>query len=437
MQKAKRQAQRARQESLRKDRAERAQKALEERAFRERAVRNALARPVTSARKKVEEWIASGYKVSHQLFPLRTQRRRPGENAIEVWEPSPRFASLLLEVADKAPKIIAPEFMKPLMNLDRFTWVRKPEDWEPEGKSRDTVFRSLVEHLLSEFKTPRFLWTAFFSTDDEKLTPIVDYVAKGGSLYDKVKSGELPVPLTRKMCHEFLQTTTDYTFMSGLRRTQIRTYGGGPQLFHAWMHDMGSRLRNSTDEEFWATVMQFFAKNPLIDYSQVGPLIDYIEHRRHQDPTFSMKGRTVIALMRGMHEWHGDLAKEKAIKGKVFEPSGFDAGSFDRTYQERTGKIRIHWTINEILTSKELAEEGRVLKHCVYSYAYRIGPKTNSIWSMRGNDERVMTIQVDNLAEAIVQYRGRFNALPDARSFQIMKEWADANRLKIGRSGWA
>jgi hypothetical protein len=436
MQRAKREARRQFFESLSQHRAAQALKKRQEQPQKEAAVRSALARPVTSARRSVEKLIESGFDPKNPLIVLAF-RVRGGGVQWPFGEVRERFRVLLRTVADKAPKLIVADYMRPLMNLDRFSWIREIDDWEPMGKSRDSIFRSLVEHLLSAYNTPRFLWSAFFTNDDVKIAPIVDYVAKGGSLYDKVKSGELPVPLTRKMCHDFLQTTAEYTFLSGLRRTQIRSYGGGPHLFRVWMGGpIGSTLHEAVDEEFWATVLQFFSKNPLIDYAQVGPLVDYLQYRRRGDRNFSMKGRTVLALMRDMHVWHGDLAKERSIKGTAFEPSGFKAGSYERAYQEPLGRVKVLWTIEEILTSKALADEGRALRHCVYSYAYKIGMNTSSIWSMRANEERVVTIQVDNRNEKIVQYRGKFNAIPGAREFQILKEWADSNHLKIGQNGW-
>ncbi len=436
MQKAKREARRQYFESLSQYRAAQAQKNRLEQSQREVAIQAAFSRPVSSAQRTVEELIQTNYSPNNKIL-LRSLRVRGAGVQWPFGEASERFGQLLRTVADKAPKLIVGEFMRPLLNLDRFSWIRPIEEWEPEGKARDTIFRSLVEHLLSKYRTPRFLWSAFFTTSDEKVAPIVDYVAKGGSHYDKVKSGELPVPLTRKMCHDFLQTTTEYTFLSGLRRTQIRAYGGGPHLFRVWMGGpIGSTLHEPSEEEFWASVLQFFSNNPLIDYSQVGPLVDYIQYRRRGDRGFSMKGRTVLALMREMSAWHGELAKTKNIKNMVFEPSGFKTGDFERYYQEPTGRTLVLWTVRELLSSKELADEGRAMKHCVYSYAYKVGINTSSIWSLRANGERAVTIQVNNANETIVQYRGKCNAIPGAREFQILKEWADSNHMKIGRNGW-
>jgi len=335
----------------------------------------------------------------------------------------------------KAPRLLIDDYRDTLKGLDLKAALRQPADWEPKGKSRETVLLSLLEHLFARYPTPKFLWSGFFS-NDKKISDLVRHVANGGSMYEKVSKGDFPVTLTRKMCHEFLRTTSDYTFVSGLRRVQVRAFGGTQHLFTTWMATrIGRELQGRDAEDFWATVLSFFAKNPMIDHTQIQPLIDYIGFRRREDRAFSMKGRSVLALIRDMNRWHGDLAKERAVNGRSFEPSGFKGNDYEYFYNERTGRRRILWSVKEITTSKELAAEGSELRHCVYSYAYKIDPKGSSIWSMRANDERCVTIQVDNPSKAVVQYRDKCNAIQSAREFQILKAWADENGLSFGRNG--
>ena len=329
----------------------------------------------------------------------------------------------------RAARLLTAEYSSHLSNVYKFqtAWVRNLDSWEPSGKARSAVFRSLLEHLFSRFKTPKFLWSVF---EDAHLghMSIVVHLAGGGSLYEKVLSKEFPVPFTRKMCHEFLQTTSEYSFLAAIRRTQVKAYGGTQQLFRAWMATVfGRTLYSAPEEEFWGTVLQFFAKNPMMEMSQIGPLNDYIEYRRRRDKSFSMKGRTVMALLRDMTEWHGDLAKQRAIKGETFIPSGFKEG----IYETKDADGRIVWTVQEILSSKGLIEEGRALRHCVASYSYKVEKKYTSIWSLRANGDRALTLEVDNQNRLVVQYRGKFNALPKTPEYRIVLRWAQDNGLRL------
>jgi len=395
------------------------------------------------ARKKLDEYL----KQQRVTLTKRAQEERARQAAAVQTELARRRkrrevddvpSQLRTVLESRAPKVLCLEFTSALRTICTYEWVRPIDTWKPEGKSRESLFRSLLEHLLSRYRTPKFLWSVFLQGPVESwVTESVVHIAKGGSLYDKVLSGEFTVPFTRKMCHDFLQTTSEFTFLSGIRRTQVRAYGGSPQLFRTWMTtQIGGSWHSKQREEFWATVLQFFAKNPMMDHQQIGPLLDYIQHRRVRERDFSMKGRSVVALMRAMTEWHGDLAKENVLKGQNFESSGFKSGEYEMIYRERSGHLRILWEIREILSSKELATEGREMHHCVYSYASRIGPDRTSIWTLKGNGQRAVTIQVENKPQLITQFRGKFNAVPSAREFQVLKTWADANGLKFGRLGW-
>lgn len=396
-------------------------------------IRTVLEKGKTTPQKLVEQAIDQG--LSHPLF--HSLRHHVETN-------KEQRNKLLRHLAKAAPRLISKEMMPPLTHLSRFVWLRPLEDWKPSGKSTGSVFRSLAEHLLAKFPTPHFLWSTFYYTSplltDLDLPAVTAHVAGGGAFYELVKNGKIPVKLTRKQCHDFLQTTSAYTFVNGLRRIQVLSHGGSERLYNIWIASEQCPLTDKEGEEFWDTVIRFFAQNPLLDPSQIGPLTDYIRYQRGHAlrtvGTFSMKGRTVPSLMRDMEAWHGRLAKDRQVTGEVFTPSGYKNGEYERTYKDGGRKETITWTVTEILTAKELAAEGRALHHCVYSYARSISAKHTSIWSLKGNGERVTTIEVTNTGNKIVQYRGNYNAMPKAREFQIMQAWAGENGLTIASSRW-
>lgn len=423
-------------ETQRQKRIAEAEKKKVEAAERDLKVKTVLVRKVSKPQKRVEQAVSEG--LTHPLFA------RLRNHTVHIEADKVRRNELLTAVAKKAPRLIVEDMMPPLLHLTRFVWLRPLDDWSPSGKSRDSVFRSLAEHLLARYPTPYFLWSTFFtpSSLDTRidLQSITAHVAGGGALYDLVKNGSLPLALTRRQCHDFLQTTADYSFMNGLRRIQILSHGGSERLYRIWVNSEHVALKYAEAEVFWDTVLRFFARNPLLDPSQIGPLIDYIGHQRttaqRTRVPFTMKGRTVTSLMRDMETWHGALAKDRLITGEVFTPSGYKEGLYDRTYKEGGRKETVVWTVSEILTAKELAAEGRSQHHCVYSYARSISAKHTSIWSLKANGERVTTIEVTNTANKIVQYRGKMNAMPKAKEFQILQAWANENGLTIASSRW-
>lgn len=192
--------------------------------------------------------------------------------------------------------------------LAGFYWLRPLEDWKPRGKSESTIFCSLIDHLLLKYKVPDFLYSVFAvnpmrDPNARALAHFFRYVAQGGSPYNYLKSAFLPVVMTRKMCHVFMQTPKNISFYSALRRAQAVALGGNRDVVKAICK---SRLgRGFTgDERFWLAVTKWFCETEDLNLDHVGPLIDYIANRKRADAGFSMKGRTLKSLTRGMAQWH-------------------------------------------------------------------------------------------------------------------------------------
>jgi hypothetical protein len=179
----------------------------------------------------------------------------------------------------------------------------------------------------------------------------------------------------------------------------------------------------------------------MLPQSEVAPLVDYIEHRRVEVPDFAIRGRSVLAMMREMQQWHGQLAKEKAALGRTFTPSGLQPMDIDRSRRDVRGNRLIEiWHVREILESKVLADEGRAMSHCVLSYARRIESGECSIWTLTFEDNtglwRRLTIEVRPPLRQIVQARGRFNRLPEPRDLLALAAWASRNKLQVCLGRW-
>ena len=322
-------------------------------------------------------------------------------------------------------------------------WVRPPATWQPSGKSPERLFRSLAEHVFARHAMPPFLWSSFFGNEDAAtLARIALHVAAGGSLYQAVRSGLMPVPLTRSMCHELLSRGGGDRFRDAVRRVQVRAVGGDGRLFSAWIATRaGRRLHTRSGEEFWLTVLAWLSANPMLPQAEVAPLVDYIEHRRAEAPDFSIKGRSVLAMIRAMRHWHGELARAKETSGRSFTPSGLEPVDIDWSRRDVNGRRVVEiWHAREILDSKTLAHEGRAMSHCVYSYVGRIQTGECAIWTLTLEDNsghwRRLTIEVRPSLRQIVQARGRFNRLPEPKDMLALEAWATRNKLQILLGGW-
>jgi hypothetical protein len=247
------------------------------------------------------------------------------------------------------------------------------------------------------------------------------------------------------MCHELLSMPSSGSLLGAIRRVQVRFAGGDERLCQAWMSTREARtLGTRDDEDFWSMVLGWFARAPMLEPSQVRPLVDYIGQRHMQDPGFSMSGRSLLAMSRAMNEWHRELANERVVDDTVFEPSGYAPVVLDRSGHGPDGRFqRRIWRVEEVRTSEDLADEGRRMNHCVYSYVWSIQKGQTSIWTMTLEDGAgvtgrwaMLTIEVRRDLRRVVQARGRFNRPATSEERGILLAWAGKNGLDISLGEW-
>ncbi|MFO0760572.1 MAG: PcfJ domain-containing protein [Byssovorax sp.] len=357
---------------------------------------------------------------------------------------TPAFFELARVVEDRAPRLLDAEILRALAFVAALPAVRDVSAWAPQGKSRTTLFRSLVAHLLARYPMPAILWNAFFENDAGQFAPLVAHVAAGGSLAVFARES-FPVPLTRAMCHELLATPATYGFLDAIRLVQARAAGAPRRLFEAWRKAAPARsIGTDEDEAFWFTVLAWLAKAAMLDMSQVGPICDYIRHRRGEDPAFSMKGRSVVALLRAMQSWHGALTSRERFHFVAYAASGLREADFtDMVRHEPDGSaVREQWHVREILSSRALFDEGERMEHCVYSYGWQIERGIVSIWSITMHDGRgptgtwaMVTVEVDNAKRQVVQARGKHNRPMTTRERSVLGRWAGMNGLTLALDG--
>ena len=86
------------------------------------------------------------------------------------------------------------------------------------------------------------------------------------------------------------------------------------------------------------------------------------------------------------------------------------------------------WKIYELLSSKELMDEGGQMKHCVWSYAQSCHRGECRIFSITVQTadgiEKMLTIEVRLASMSIRQVRGKLNRLPEPKEREIVQRWA-------------
>lgn len=329
--------------------------------------------------------------------------------------------------------------------------VRSIETWEPKTRNRHKILSDLLRHLFAKYEVPAFLDKGFVDYDLDSIFLFL-LMGKGRPL----KEFELvPLTITRKAFRYVESTPEYYTFFEAFRRCQVLGLGGSEHLNYEIMRSILREKRTAKQDAFWITVIEFFIKQPMMDYSRISEIIDYIYNAKYvsvihnnvnapEQPNFTMKGRTIHTLLRDTEHWHNRLAEErKKLKDNNFskwEPFQFP----NWTVSYGVDKHKTTYDMVQLTTAKELASEGSDLHHCVASYNRSCSTGTTSIWSFRkqsdtyeydgGLFKRLLTIQL-NKDGTIVQIRGSYNRKANGQEQSIVRRWADEHGLKF--SNWA
>jgi hypothetical protein len=336
-------------------------------------------------------------------------------------------------------KLVSEPYFVGVLELirDQPAWIRPLDSWKPRSHNADRQFRSLARHLLADYEVPAFMDKAWL-TGNRRHQEWFKYIGSGKNIRT---AHELPAPLTKMMAHHFLSCPEHYSILSAFRWGQALALGADRQMAEAIIQ---TRLSETfIENEFWLSVIGFFARNPMLDTAHIGPIVDYIWNQKYEEvlefvergvvgrrgpaqPNFSMKGRTVTALLEQVDRWHHGLGKRKAGVDLSWAKSAVADFEFIEGSAEHKN-MRI-WKIRELLSSAELIDEGRKMRHCVATYAMSCQRGDCGIWSMtvqtKEGIERVLTIEVRLATTTIRQVRGRCNRFPDSKEREIIHRWA-------------
>lgn len=310
--------------------------------------------------------------------------------------------------------------------------IRDLKDWKPQGKSVNTLAWSLIQHLYCKYPVAGWWKDSIF--EDSTTFNLFVHIASGGSFYELTKLNDFKPVLTKKMCHSILNSKHKGSLLKQIRIAQVKHCGGedwlAKQINNSFLAD--SWLSGKV-EKFWFSVIQWMCKvlcprPEMFRESSVLDLLDYLRRQYNADSRFSMKGRTLRSVTEGMAAWHAHLAKAKGMG--LFEPCGINGITVKK--ENKLGEEE-EWTISEILSGKELAAEGREMRHCVYSYRQFIINKSISIWSLKQDKKRIATIQVSNRYRHIKQVRGKMNGPIKGYPVVLLERWAKDNQLEITR----
>ena len=191
-----------------------------------------------------------------------------------------------------------------------------------------------------------------------------------------------------------------------------------------------------------AEAILFYArKHSELTQNSLNEVTDFLAHTLRHDPQFRMAGRTAASTVKLSSAWH--LQMQQAKLGTHIRWEGL--GLTEWTHETKAEV----WFVTELKDNKELVNEGRKQKHCVYSYVHRCVEGRSHIFSLRACrkivadytpegwpvwsrefETRRITVEI-NSSRGVVQVRGPLNraALPEER--EVLRRWAGEKGITL------
>ncbi len=378
---------------------------------------------------------------------VRNNTAREIAHAFQRSKSKKTLLQLLLHIEDNSDLLEEAVYVKGIEAIANKSdnWIRPLQTWRAKSHNRSRQFSELLRHLFVSYDMPEFMHRVWL-TENEAHHNWYIHIGVGQNIRT---APDIPVQLTKKMAHHFLNAPKQYSIDEAIRWGQVHALSGDKRLVDALR---GTQLiENYPNDDFWLNVIRFFIANPMLDVNHVHPIIDYIWNQKFQNqqvfvgrgvieemdppqPNFSMKGRTPDTLLRQVDEWHQELGRE--TRGGDLQWSRSDISEFCHREGSKEKHNLKYWYIRELLSTKELVTEGKAMKHCVRSYARSCYAGNTSIWTLESEEDengrnKVLTIEISRTGNVIRQVRGKRNRLPTQKEKYLLELWAAKENLKF------
>ena len=170
--------------------------------------------------------------------------------------------------------------------------VREIKAWEKDSFVAENQISSLIKHCFAKYEVPEFMESVFYG---ENKIQMLWYVQLGRGKSVLTLSG-FPVKFTNKMAHEFKNAPSNYSISQAIRWAQAKGFNASVIMAEtlAW----SSLSENFENEEFWRTIVAFFAKHEELPFTKVQEVLFYIKHQYEANKTYNMNGILIATIIR-------------------------------------------------------------------------------------------------------------------------------------------
>ena len=129
---------------------------------------------------------------------------------------------------------------------------------------------------------------------------------------------------------------------------------------------------------------------------------------------FMWRPRSLKRMVNAARVFNQRILKSTATVLQFWNKLGF-------SWEWLEGETR--WTMEELTSTAELAQEGQQLHHCVASYSWRCVAGICVIMSLKKNGARCLTVEFDPKTRTIRQARGLCNRAARGQERTVLNRW--------------
>jgi len=321
--------------------------------------------------------------------------------------------------------------------------LRPAETYIPKSHNLDKQIIGLLNHLFVRYPVPYFMYQVCLANTasiqgrgvSDKDAHAAEYklwfitLAQGGSFPKAVKG-----IMTSREAYAFLSAPCQNEIHENVWWARMKVAGIPEAMIGSLIERVFTNHSIKDSSGRLAEVIQFYVReHQALSRNSFDEVTDLLAYKLRNDCEFRMKGRTASSVVKLSNEWH--LLMQRAKLGRHIQWQGLQIA--DWCFEDKAEV----WEVAELRDNKELVNEGRKQKHCVYSYVHRCVEGRSHIFSMRvyrkfaaGYDAegktiwdknfetRRVTIEVSS-SRTIVQVRGPLNRAPSSEEQVILRRW--------------
>lgn len=261
-----------------------------------------------------------------------------------------------------------------------------------------------------------------------------------------VYSENLPIKLSKKLVHkintvynewEYEAAVEEYIFFPDWESSIADLTVTEGLLWSAIMYEVKNvpftnevvnNIRGTENAAFWVKTMIQLYRNGLRENDPINQIMDYIQHQVFTlNRNINFKTKKAANIIAESNEWHAAFGNAKY--GRPQRLIKLPESTIEQFYFEEDDN---QYVIKQLLTNKELFQEGNELNHCVGSYTDSCLFRGTFIFSLRHldefkNEKRLITIEI--YKNRIFQKRGNYNRACFPFEDKIIAAWAKENGI--------